>query len=89
MYRYEDYREGLFTDEGQRKLIQTREKVLAILDKSGVIVMEKAVACVPGGGDSWEKMAYIDRMVELGDLRVLDQAGGVTQNRLFERGHGV
>ena len=85
-YKYADFREGLFTDEGQRTLIRTRDKVFAILKQSGVITMEKAAAC-SGSCSNWDQMAYIDRMVEMGDLRETDKAGGVTQNRMFVLGN--
>lgn len=89
MYKYEDFREGLFTDEGQRKLIPARDKIFEILEHSGVITMDKAMNCIRGGGDSWERMAVIDRLVEMGDLtEVFGNETVKGQHRVFAKGLG-
>lgn len=83
MYKYEDEKPKLLTDEGQRTLMNVRNFVLDILKKSGAITMGKAMSAA-GCGDSWTMMAYVDRLVELGDIREVKQEGYVpAQYRIF------
>lgn len=70
MYKYEEIKPCLFTDEGQRKFLKIRDHVHATLAKSGAITMGKALIA---GGDTWEQLACVDRMVELGEIREVVQ----------------
>lgn len=65
-YSYEYEREAIFTDKGQRAFLQFRDKLKAVLETSGAVTLYKAMDC--GTGDSWQRMSYVDRMVELGEL---------------------
>ena len=88
MYQYETERPKLFTEEGQRTLIETRDKVLDLVAKSGAVRMREAIRGL--SGDSWMMMAYIDRMVELGDLREVSQTCYVPgQYRVFVSGRAA
>jgi len=66
-YQYNMEKEKLFTDEGQRMFLQIRDNVNKLLASAGAVRMDKAIAKVTG--DSWEMLACVDRMVELGELR--------------------
>lgn len=66
MYDYEQEKKRLFTDEGQRELIRVRDHVMSVLKISGAITMLSAMR--GSSGDSWKMMAYVDRLVELGDI---------------------
>jgi hypothetical protein len=72
MYRYADHKHVTFTDEGQRTLLRTRDLARRLLKASGVVAMTKLMP----SGDSWTAMAYVDRLVELGDLREIAVAAG-------------
>ena len=61
-YSYANEKSKLFTDEGQRSFLKTRDKVRQLLSESGAFMMEKAVST------TWERMAEIDRLVELGEI---------------------
>lgn len=61
-YDYAKERPGLFTEEGQVLFIKWRDKVKLLLKVAGAFRMEELGAC------SWEELACIDRMVELGEL---------------------
>lgn len=61
-YKYEDHREGLFTEQGQLTFIKVRDKVKYLLETVGAFRLEEASIC------SWEEIACVDRMVEIGEL---------------------
>ena len=68
MYSYQTQRERLFTDEGQRMFTAVRDNVRRLLKAAGAVRMQEAIqGC--GGDDSWDMLACLDRMVELGDIR--------------------
>jgi len=79
-YKYEDQKEWLFTDEGQRKFLAIRDKVFALLKTSGAFMMENILS----GGD-WECLACVDRMVELHEIREIPQIDDFLagQHRVF------
>ena len=84
MYKYEEIRPKLFTDEGQRKFLKVRDRVFRILEASGAIRMQEAISGT--GGDSWELVACIDRLVELQELReIIQPYPTIGQNRIFVR----
>jgi hypothetical protein len=85
MYRYEDFREYVLSDEGQRALLETRDKAVRLLAASGAVVMSKVMP----SGDSWKAMAVVDRLVEVGDLREVTTTQSHTAERIFVECGGV
>lgn len=84
LYKYEDEKPGLLTDEGQRMFIRGRDTVLLDLDVKDPVLMEKAMACFKTSSN-WTQMACVDRMVEIGDLREIAREAEVAQHRVFVR----
>ena len=84
MYNYEEQKQKLFTDNGQRLFLAIRDQVQKMVIESGAVTMGKAIGLPSGIGaaDSWEMMACVDRMVELKELREIP-TGGAGQHRLF------
>jgi len=82
MYKYEDLKESIFTDEGQRRFLRVRDFVKKTLATAGAVRMQEAIR-VAGCGDSWEMLACVDRMVELGEIREITQANARGQDRVF------
>lgn len=80
-YKYEDQKKALFTDDGSRQFHAMLKHCRAMLDTSGAFTMAAAMRC-PGIGDTWEAMACVDRMVELGEVREVPTKG-MAQNRVF------
>ena len=81
VYNYEEEKEKIFTERGQRAFLRVRDHVNNLLEKAGAFRMDKAMIC---GGDAWEQMAYVDRLVELGEIReVTENVWG--QDRIFTR----
>ena len=83
-YVYEDQKSTLFTDEGQRMFLRARDNVEKMLDMSGAVMMGAAITGI-GDGDSWEMLACVDRLVELGEIREIEQGDVCGQYRIFVR----
>lgn len=66
-YSYQQEKAELLEDKNQALFIKGRDKVMSLLAKAGAIRMLEAMDCFQLG-TTWQKMAAIDRMVELGDV---------------------
>lgn len=88
-YQYETQRAVIFTDAGQRMFLKIRDHAKELLETAGAATSGKLSAGA-GGGDTWDMLACIDRLVELGELRRITPIGSVpTQNEVFVAGrHG-
>lgn len=82
-YKYEELKEFIFTDEGQRLFLKVRDKLAGLLNMSGAA----SIGTVLDGiiGDSWEKLACIDRLIELGEIVNISPENSVTQNQILTR----
>jgi len=87
MYNYERQKENIFTDEGQRLFLATRDNVNTLLADSGAVMMNNAMTLGSlGAADAWDMMACVDRLVELGEIREIKQGHQVAgQHRIFVR----
>lgn len=82
MYKYEDLKNKLFTDESQRTFLKIRDFINKNIEKSGAIRMKEIMSC--GSGDSWTLMACVDRLVELNEILEIQQTTYVPgQYRIF------
>lgn len=81
MYNYEDKKESLFTDEGQRVFLKVRDTVNKHLQQSGAVRLQEAISTT--SGDSWRRIACLDRMVELGEVREVTSLNTASQYRIF------
>lgn len=80
-YDYQTQRPWLFTEEGQLDLLKTRDHIQCILKVSGAVMMAN---CFKGlTGDSWNMLAIVDRLVEIGDLREIKYGLCAAQHRIF------
>jgi hypothetical protein len=82
MYNYESQKHWIFTDDGQKAFIKARDNALALLSKAGAFMTFSPLKNVPYG-DTWQGMALIDRMVELGDIREVTGPSVAGQHRVF------
>ena len=78
-YNYQALKPKILTDEGQRVFLQVRDKVKKLLEEAGAFRMENAMP----SGDSWTAMAYVDRMVELNEIREITGSEVAAQHRVF------
>jgi hypothetical protein len=81
MYTYEELKPRLFTDRGQRQFLQIRDFVQKTLAVAGAVRMQEASSAC--SGDIWEKLACVDRLVELGELREVTGNDVAGQDRVF------
>jgi len=82
MYSYKTQKPHLFTEEGQTLFLAIRDKTKELLEIAGACRCD-AMINVDLGGDSWDMLACIDRMVELGEIRELTPKATVGQHRVF------
>lgn len=83
MYKYEEMKEQLFTDNGQKLLFEILDNVNRILGQYSIVMMQDAIkGC---SGDSWLMLACVDRLVELGELIEVSRDGCAGQHRVFMR----
>ena len=66
-YSYEAEKPALFTDEGQRMFLKVRDHVQRLLKTSGAFTAGEAMNGA-GGGNSWTRLACVDRLEELGEI---------------------
>lgn len=66
-YNYQIERQGLFTEQGQIRFIGIRDRVNQLIKNSGAFRLREAKI------GSWEEIACVDRMVELGELVELER----------------
>lgn len=81
MYNYKEERHKIFTEEGSVKFNKVRDNVKALLKQSGAVSMYHATKVI--SGDGWEMMAYVDRLVELGEIREITGSDVAGQDRVF------
>ncbi len=82
MYKYEDHKEKIFTEDGQEKFLKIRDKVQALITVAGCCIMARSIQ--GSSGNSWFAMACVDRLVELGEIHEITKQGDVAgQYRVF------
>ena len=80
MYKYENLKPGIFNEDGQTMFLEIRDRVKKILAQSGAITMGVAMS---GVGDSWKRMACVDRLVELREIKEINYGECAGQHRIF------
>lgn len=86
-YEYMKERSTLFTEEGQLMLLRVRDFVQKALQLSGAVTMGRAIGAA-GTGDTWMMLACADRLVELGEIREIQQNDVAAQCRVFVSARG-
>jgi len=66
MYKYEDYRPFLFSEEGQVVFLKKRDIIKDMLNKSKYVDLEDIVRNT--SGSNFETIACVDRMLELNEI---------------------
>lgn len=82
MYNYQEIKPSLFTEDGQVLFLKIRDKTKHLIKTAGAFRMQEAIAdCT---GSSWDFLACVDRLVELGEIREITKQGEVAgQCRVF------
>jgi len=81
-YAYEQQKHKIFTEEGQVMFVKIRDNVKRLLAEAGAVRMGNAISKC-GGGDSWDMLACVDRLVELNEIREIEQKNPAGQHRIF------
>ena len=82
MYEYSERRSVVFTDEGQKMFLSIRDRSKRLLRDGGAFTMSAVIS--GESGVSWDMLACVDRLVELGEIREVTAPGSVAgQNRVF------
>lgn len=84
-YKYKDQRDRLFTDDGQKDFLRTRDDANILLAKAGAFRADKVWQV--NTGDNWLVWACLDRMVELDELKELTPPETLDQYRVFTRAY--
>lgn len=82
-YDYQSERPQLFTEAGQVMLLAVRDKIQALTTSAGACTIEKAISGL--SGETWTMLACVDRLVELGEIRVIKNPHGMTQHNVIIR----
>lgn len=83
-YDYEQCKPAIFTEQGQREFLCVRDHVDKLLREAGAFMMPYAWTPL-AGYDSWTAMAYVDRLVELGEILEITSGHVAGQHRVFVR----
>ncbi len=82
IYNYEEQKQNVFTESGQKMFLKIRDKVQLLLKSSGAFMLKNAISGVTG--DSWVQLACIDRLVELKEIKeITDKQKVAEQHRVF------
>lgn len=72
MYNYELEKKCVFTDVGQRNFIKVRDFAMKAFEQAGAVTAGKLME-QSHMGESWQDMAIVDRLIELGEAYVLGE----------------
>lgn len=85
MYNYAEQRPTIFTEQGQRMFLKIRDTVKYHLAEAGAVRMNEAIA--GNSGSSWEMLACVDRLVELGEIKEITGPDAPGQYRVFVKSY--
>lgn len=86
-YTYAKCKPNVLTDDGQRLFLQIRDRVKSLLKMAGAFRLQEAIS--ESSGSSFDMIACVDRLVELGEIYELPRHAAVhpwNQNRIFTDG---
>lgn len=84
-YDYATERHYVFSEKGQAHFLYIRDLSKHLLKEAGAVMCDRLLVLGPRGcATSWEMLACVDRLVELGELQeipnIVSSAG---QHRIF------
>jgi len=88
-YSYEAVKPQVMTDQGQRVFLKVRDRAKELLKLAGAFRLGEVISGIKEAGDTWELIACVDRLVELGEVVELTPHAKVYpwgQNRIFTDG---
>lgn len=82
-YKYEAVRAMVFIERNQTTFLSIRDRVHRLLEEAGAFTMRAAI--VNQSGCSFELMACVDRLAELGEIMSVGKAHPWDLDRVFTR----
>jgi hypothetical protein len=67
-YCYETEKPRIFTEDGSRDFLKMRDAAHELLEIAGAFRQQEVIHRSGVTGDSWLTIAYVDRLVELGEI---------------------
>lgn len=86
-YDYKTERPALFTEDGQVMFLKVRDTVQKHLKESGALDISTAISGVCGS--SWTQLACVDRLEELGEVKIIRLDDRWTQGHIIVPAKGV
>jgi hypothetical protein len=80
-YDYATQRPSVFTEDGQIMFLQIRDNAARLIAKAGAARLLEIIGGV--SGNTWDMLACVDRLVELGELREVTTGSVAGQHRVF------
>ena len=82
-YSYQHERPWAFSEEGQVQFLAIRDRINRLLTLAGACRMQEIT--LHQTGSSWQMIACVDRLVELGEIREITNGDVCGQHRVFVR----
>ena len=83
MYNYKEQRTAIFTEEGQIQFLAIRDKAEKLLKLSGAFMFSHVIIGAPSTGSSFDYIACVDRLVELGEIREVTSEKVAGQDKVY------
>ena len=81
-YNYKSQKANIFTERGSEMFTKIRDRSKKLLEDAGSFRMQEVwKGC--GGGDSWDMLACVDRLVEMGEIVEITKGNVAAQYRVF------
>jgi len=84
-YHYEDFKNEIFTEKNQGAFLTVRDNINHLLDEAGAVSMQTVLKTPSVTADTWLMMAFVDRLVELGEIKEVNRPDIIGQYRIFVR----
>lgn len=81
MYKYEEMKPKLLSQEGFTMLLKIRDHTKSLIETVGCARLQEIINCT--AGDSWMMIACVDFMLERGEIREITKPSDFTQHRVF------
>ncbi len=81
MYKYENEKAYIFTEEGSRVFLKVRDKAKHLIKEAGAATLGKLISGL--SGSTFEHIACVDRLVELGELRHIGPNDVASQHQVY------
>lgn len=82
-YDYQTERPNMFKEEYQKDFLKVRDNANRLFDEAGAARLDKLTRGLTGS--SWIMLAFVDRLVELGEITCISPDGVAAQHRVYIR----